>query len=1129
MTSNQSDVSTKSDVSTTNSKYKIIKHRDHVLNHSDTYMGSKEVHKESMYIVKDKGIVETSIEYIPALFKLFDEILVNAADQKTRLELQIKDDPKLMPVKNIWITINKEEGSIEVKNDGSGIDIEKIPEQNNKYPVEIIFGNLLAGTNFVKSKIVGGKNGYGAKLANIFSTLFEVETVDANKQLKYIQKFENNMSKINKPKITKYTRKPYTRVKYYLDFSRFIWKEYNEDILGLFEKRAIDISYWLGKGINVFYNGEKIACKDLKSYIQIYDNFKETKFEIIKLSDRWEFAVGSSKDDILQSISFVNSINTFRGGKHVDCIVDIISKKIVEYLKKKKKLDIKPAIAKNQMLIFLRSVIVDPEFTSQTKEFLSTPKNKFGSMPQISDKQIESIINKTDIVKNIINSYEYKNKKKATKTDGAKKTRIYVDKLSDANLAGGTKSHKCILILTEGDSAKSMAISGLSDRNYYGVFPLRGKLLNTKDITKKKIDDNKEITALKKILGLKSNHDYSDMTVENWELRYGEIWVMTDQDVDGYHIKALVLNMFHSLWPSLLKKDIVSSLLTPIVKVSKGKYIQEYYNLNDYEDWKKTIDAKELSKYKIKYYKGLGTSNSKEAKQYFKDNKTLNYKWDNDDDTNIKMDLAFNKKKADLRKSWLMEEERIVLDYTKKEVKIKDLVDNELRFFSDADNNRSLVDSIDGLKTTTRKILWGCLKKLIFEEKDEIKVSQLSGYISEHAAYHHGEVSLQSTIINMAQQFVCSNNYSILFPSGQFGTRLLGGKDSSSARYIFTYLNKGIKNIFNKRDEPIYELTNDDGRDTEPRRYSPTIPWLLVNGSHGIGTGFSVHVPCHKVSQVINITRKIWNGQKVNPDKLPPYYNNFKGIIKKISDKCYISIGKYKKINSDTILITELPLGRWTEDYTKFLNEKINNKQYITSYLDNSNEKEVNITIKFKKDFNLSFKESHFDENGLNEVIKIMKLSETKICSYSNMYMFDRNYKIKKFNNVIEIIEEFVKYKKETYVKRKNYEIKMFSEELNELSNKYRFIEMIITNKLIVNNRSKNEIEEDLIKNNFNKFGKPETFKYLTGMSIFQLSKEKFIKLKEECDVLNLKIKVLNGKTIDIMWEEDISEIKICK
>lgn len=1125
-----SSIETTSNVSGSSSgssKYKIVKHRDHVLNHSDTYMGSKEVHKDKMYIKTSEGIVEREIEFIPAIFKIFDEILVNASDQKTRIWQQIEGgETELIPVKNIWVKIDKETGCIEVKNDGSGIDIEKVPEQDNKYPVEIIFGNLLAGTNFVKSKIVGGKNGYGAKLANIFSTLFEVETVDSVRKLKYRQSFQDNMSKINKPKVSKYSRKPYTLVRYYLDFSRFVWKEYNDDTLALFEKRVIDIAYWVGKDVNVFFNDEKIQIKDLKSYISQYQDLRDKKMEIIKLCDRWEIAIGSSSDDVLQSVSFVNSINTFRGGKHVDCIVDILSKKIVEHLKKKRKMDIKPMIARNQMLVFLKSVIVDPEFTSQTKEYLSTPKNKFGSTPHLTEKQINAIISKTDIVDNIIECHEYKNKKKQNKTDGAKKTRICVDKLSDANFAGGAQSYKCVLILTEGDSAKSMAISGLSDRNHYGVFPLRGKLLNTKDITTKKLDDNKEIMNLKKILGLKANFDYTDYDDKNWPLRYGKIWVMTDQDVDGYHIKALVLNMFHSLWPSLLKKDIVSSLLTPIVKVTKGTEVLEFYNLLDYEAWKGDKTDSVLGKYKIKYYKGLGTSNSTEAKKYFKDNKTLNYQWDKDEDTNSKMDLAFNKKKANMRKSWLLEPEREPLDYTTNEVKIRDLVDKELRFFSDADNSRSLVDSIDGLKITNRKILWGCLKKGLDSEKDEIKVSQLSGYISEKASYHHGEVSLQGTIVNMAQQYVGSNNYSILYPSGQFGTRLLGGKDASSARYIFTYLNRGIRDIFNKRDEPIYEITSDDGIETEPRRYAPAVPWVLINGAHGIGTGFSTHVPCHKLSAVIDATKKVWKGKAIKKEELPPYYEGFKGLIKKISDNRYISVGNYHKTKNDTIVITELPLGKWTEEYTNFLNDKLRNKEYIVNYVDNSTETDVMITVKFKKEFNISLKESHVDENGLNELIKIMKLSETKICSYSNMYMFDRGYHIKKFDNVVQIIEEFVKYKKEMYEKRKAYEIESLGAELKELSNRYRFIELIVTDKLVLSNRKKVELDNELESLGFDKLGSPTSFKYLTSMSLFQLTHERFEKLRSDHDQLEGDLKALKDKSIDVMWGEDIRKIK---
>ena len=1115
---------------TLSSKYVIVDHIDHVLNYSDTYLGSKDLHIEKLNIIdidKDSSVIEErNISYIPAIFKIFDEILVNAADQKTRLDMIVNSndfDYKIHTVKNIWVVVTKTK--ITVKNDGMGLDVEKIPEQDNKYPGEIIFGNLLAGTNFHSGdKLTGGKNGYGAKLANIFSTQFILETVDSVRKKKYCQKFENNMSVINKPSIRSYSGKPYTQIEYDLDFSRFSIDEYSDDIMSLFKKRVYDISCWVGKSVNVYYNGLKLNL-DLESYIKLYKGVTDKNVVVSKLSPRWEIGITTSNDDILQSMSFVNGINTYMGGKHVDCIVDLISKKIIEHIKKKKKIVIKPCIARTQMYVFIKAAIVNPSFTSQTKEYCSTPKNKFGSIPEISQKLADKIISDTDIVKNIIENHEYKNKKKLKVNDGSKKNKIVVDKLSDANFAGGNKSYQCTLILTEGDSAKTMAISGLSDRNYYGVFPLRGKLLNTKDMKVSRIDANTEITNFKKIMGLKSDFDYSEYNETNWPLRYGRIKIMTDQDKDGFHIKGLLLNMVHSLWPSLLKKDIVSCLLTPIIKVTKGKIVKSFYNENDYEDWK--VKTKDLQKWKIKYYKGLGTSNSVEAKQYFKDDKNLNYIWDNDVDTNGAMDLAFNKKNADKRKEWLSTTTNEVIDYNNPIVSIKNMVNKELIFFSHADNKRSLPDVIDGLKTTTRKILYGCFKRGLFGEKNEIKVSQLSGYISEHAAYHHGEMSLQGTIINMAQTFVGSNNYSILVPCGQFGSRLLGGKDASSSRYIFTYINKNIDKYFNRRDEPLYDYTDDDGFTTEPVRYVPVIPWILINGSHGIGTGYSTHIPCHQLSNVIKCTNKIWNGEDVKPEELPPHYEGFGGGVKRVSKNKYITSGVYKKIASDTILITELPIGKWTEDYINFLNTKVVKKEHISNYTDNSTEKTVKITIKLRRELKLSDMESHIDENGFNEVYKIFKLTESKTCNYGNMYMFDPNYSIKKYNDVIEIIKDFVDYRKSQYEKRKQYEVGQIKKKLIEVSNKFKFISMIVDGKLVINNRPKCDLVSDLASSGFDKI--EDSYDYLLNMNIYQLTKENFEALKSKHGDLERKLEITEKITTNKMWKNDITELKVKK
>ena len=310
----------------------------------------------------------------------------------------------------------------------------------------------------------------------------------------------------------------------------------------------------------------------------------------------------------------------------------------------------------------------------------------------------------------------------------------------------------CTLILTEGDSAMSMAIAGLSvvGRDKYGVFPLKGKVLNVRDATVTQITKNAEITNIKKIIGLESGKKYKDIK----QLRYGKIMIMTDQDHDGSHIKGLILNLIHSEWPELLNMNYVNCMVTPIIKATHTNKIKSFYTLTDYNDWK---SKKDNSKWKIKYYKGLGTSTAKEAKEYFKNLKINQYITEGK--TDECMELAFKKTEADQRKDWLKKyNEEEILDYNEEETRIEDFVHKELIHFSNADNMRSIGSCIDGLKVSQRKILFSCFKRKL---KSEIRVAQLSGYVSEQAAYHHGEMSLQGAIVGMAQNFVGANNINL--------------------------------------------------------------------------------------------------------------------------------------------------------------------------------------------------------------------------------------------------------------------------------------------------------------------------------------------------------------------------------
>ena len=424
-----------------------------------------------------------------------------------------------------------------------------------------------------------------------------------------------------------------------------------------------------------------------------------------------------------------------------------------------------------------------------------------------------------------------------------------IPKLIDANYAGTVKSHQCTLILCEGDSAKAGIVSGMSreDRNYYGVYPLKGKLMNVRDASITKISNNNEFTELKKIIGLESNKKYKDIEDVKKHLRYSKIMFMTDQDLDGTHIKGLGVNLFDSLWGDLIEMEsFIGFMNTPILKAKKGTTELCFYNDKEYEEWK---DVNSVKGWKIKYYKGLGTSTAKEFKEYFASKRVVEFAFSGDE-CNESLDMVFRKTRADDRKKWLGSyDKEAYLDTTEKKISYSDFVNKELIHFSKYDCERSIPNIMDGLKTSLRKILYCCFKRNL---TTEIKVAQFGGYVSEHSGYHHGENSLMKAIVGMAQEYVGSNNINLLLPNGQFGTRLQGGDDSASERYIFTQLNDITKHIYIDADQHVLNYLDDDGTLVEPEFYVPIIPMILVNGSKGIGTGFSTDIMCYNPKEVIN-------------------------------------------------------------------------------------------------------------------------------------------------------------------------------------------------------------------------------------------------------------------------------------
>ena len=658
---------------------------DHVLLRPDTYVGSIQQQTSTMWIYDSKTnkMEEKSVQYIPALIKIFDEILVNAADNKQRSK----------SMNEIKVTINPKNNQIIIQNNGKGIPILHHKEHNCYIP-ELVLGNLLTGSNFNDSvaKITGGRNGYGAKLTNIFSTTFEVEIVNKSRKLKYYQKWNNNMGVRNDPIIEKLSDSPpdYTKVTFYPDLSKFGLKSLNDiDTLDVMFSRVRDLAGCLD-GVDVYLNDQKLPGgfnEFINSFpqpqIENKNNSEESDsespeeeeqqgetnkncFVSMKINDRWKIGVGVSNSHKFQQVSFVNGINTYRGGTHVNYITDQITAAIASKLSKQDK-NISSTLSnhvKQHLFVFVNALIENPAFSSQTKETLTTRTSDFGSECNIPPRFINSIMKDTEISNKVLQWVKLKQTSELNKGKKGKtiKKQLQIPKLDDANWAGGKRSDECTLILTEGDSAKALAIAGLSilGRDKYGVFPLKGKLLNVRDASHSQLVKNQEISSLVEILGLNYNSKYESSDKKHWKTRYGNIMLMTDQDHDGSHIKGLIINFIHHFWPNLLKNNFFYQFITPIMKVSNQSKSYSFFTIPEYKKWKDNLIKKSqnqdvLKKWNIKYYKGLGTNTSAEAKEYFKNlpkhKRLLSY----DELTNNSIELAFSKSKSEDRKKWILE------------------------------------------------------------------------------------------------------------------------------------------------------------------------------------------------------------------------------------------------------------------------------------------------------------------------------------------------------------------------------------------------------------------------------------------------------------------------------------------
>ncbi|KAF3048543.1 DNA topoisomerase 2 [Didymella keratinophila] len=1133
------------------SKYQMLSHLEHIMKRPDTYIGSVERTTDKMWVYNSatESMEFRDVSYVPGLYKIFDEILVNAADNK-------QNDKNMSEIR---VTVDRETGEVSIKNDGKGIPVE-IHQQHGIYVPEMIFGHLLTSSNYDddQQKVTGGRNGYGAKLCNVFSREFTVETVDSKQKKKYKQTWTDNMSKMGKAKITDIKTDDYTKITWRADYAKFGMDGIDDDFEALIKRRTHDMAGTL-RGVKVYLNGDRVKVTSFAKYMEMYtksisreqgksENGEDRKEVIITdKHDRWDIGFAVS-DGSFNQVSFVNSIATTSGGTHVNYIADQIIDKLMAIVNKKNKaaVKLKPAQIKNHLFLFVNCSIVNPAFTSQTKEQLTTKASQFGSRPVLSDKFLKAI-EKTEVIQNIMHFAQQKADQLMKKTDGNKRNRISNAKLTDANKAGTKDGHLCTLILTEGESASVLALAGRAvvNQDLFGVFPLRGKLLNVRDATMDQIMKNTEIQNIKKFLGLQHKKEYTMADMKS--LRYGHLMIMTDQDHDGSHIKGLLINFLQCQFPSLLKlPGFLLEFITPIVKVWKGdpknpKNLKSFFSMPEYEEWKE--QHKNEKGWDHKYYKGLGTSDIKDAQVYFKDLDTHMKRFHTMRAEEEKLiELAFSKKKADARKEWLRE---FVpgnhLDLTTNEITYDDFVNKELILFSMADNLRSIPSVIDGFKPGQRKVLYTCLRRNI---RKDVKVVELAGSVSGSTDYAHGEASMQGTIIGMAQNFVGSNNINVLEPSGNFGSRLQGGGDAASARYTYTRLSPFARRIFHAQDDALLKYGESDGNKIEPEMYVPVLPMILVNGSSGIGTGWSSEIPnFNPIDIVDNIRLRMADGAaKEDMKPMIPWYKGFTGTTQDLGGDKFRFGGTIREVNGE-IEVTELPVRYWTQDFKEKLEDIIKAEKtpsIIKDYIDYNTPDKVHVIIKME--------DKHLQNAILKGLEETFKLYKQQSCS--NLVAFDAQGRIHKYATPLDIIEEFYHVRLRYYEKRKAHQLDVLQKELTKMSNQARFIKMIIDGKLVVSKKKKAVLVQELKKLGFTPFPKVDDAKkngevedaqeddeesedvdiavnandydYLLGMAIWSLTQERVEKLMKQIGDKEDEIDALIKLSPKDLWNIDL-------
>lgn len=1102
---------------TTNGKKVTYEKMDpitHCLKRSDLYIGNpKKTAQQAEWLFENgKFKLERTPVYSDGLWRIFMEPVSNVIDNCWRSR-QAKVECKK-------IKVDIEDGVITIWNDGQFIPIE-VNEASSMYNPELIFGNLMTSSNYDdnEERLSSGRNGLGVKLTNVFSTEFMVECGDPVRGVVYKQKWTDHMRKVETPSIRKKKTTGYTCITFRPDLSLFGMDMLDETIMGLFWKTCVDMAMIVS--IPVLLNGTKIHIKSFKDYVQLFP-LKDPKAIVSwnnndiqkRKEEELDIVIAPSADEEYREIAFVNGIYNREGGVHADAVSGEFFKGVLQKLNKNRTAnlfsvkDIKP-----HFMVFVNSFLVNPTFSNQSKTRLNSPTPRV----QMDPKIIQTVCGKWGFMEKMQDLLKMREMSVLKKTE--KKQRGYhrIEGLDHANRAGTKDSKDCTLVLCEGLSAKTYAVTGIDigwngkrGRDYFGVFALRGKLLNVRNATNDGISNNKEITSVIQALNLKHRIDYRDEDAFS-TLSYGKVMIITDADVDGLHIASLILNLFHVLFPSLLKRKepFLYWMMTPIAKIFQANPTRTITFYNDF-DYQKALQELKDSRFKVKYYKGLGTSSDQEVKETF-GVKVVSFQTDPDSDERLSM--VFSKTASNDRKRWMETFNPTIYNTPDTVYPITEFIDQEHIKFSIDDCKRNIPNLYDGLKLSQRKILYSVFKKNLVAGGKSLKVAQLAGFVAETSNYHHGEQCLYDTITRMAQDFVGSNNIPLLAKDGQFGSRIQNGKDAANGRYIFTKMLNLTRLLFPPEDDNLVPYTLDDGDMVEPDYYVPILPMILINGCKtGIGSGWSSNVPFYNPLDLVKCVHTWMDSpEELSLDSLVPFYNGFEGTIERVSSNKFRSCGilsreteesgKRKK-KTETHRITEIPIDTSIDRYKDFLEKLLEDKK-----------------LKSLKNYSSPNKAVFCFTPADNFKPTVENMNLTSDIHLTNMVLFTEAGKLQKYDTLEDIFTEYCKKRLHVYGVRKERMIACIKETLEKERLRLRFLEDVMEDRVLVFRKTEEQIMNQLKQQHY-----PEDtdFSFLLSIPVKQFTSENLQALQKKIRGLERDLKELEQTTIQQMWKTEL-------